>query len=315
MPIRLALVGLGKIARDHHLPSIEKTDGIELVAVSSRNASLDGVAHVRTLDELLASDIEFDAITFCSPAAGRRAGVERALEAGKHVMLEKPAVAALTEMPVMLARAEHAHRVLFATWHSRFGVAVEPARALLADAKIRSVRIEWKEDVRHWHPNQEWVFEPGGFGVFDTGINALSVATKILPRPFFLDRAELFTPSNRQMPIAADLAFTDASGVPITATLDWRHPEPRIWSIYVETEDGQVTLSEGGARLSRNGQVLFEETPISGTGLSPEEYPGLYRHFVSLIAQGRSDADILPLQHAADAFLCGQRTEVAPFEF
>ena len=314
MTIRLALVGLGKIARDHHLPAIEATQGVELVAVASRNASLDGVACVRTLDELLASAIAFDAVTFCTPAAGRRAHVEQALAAGKHVMLEKPPVAALTEIEPMRAAAAAAGRVLFATWHARFGVAVEPARALLATSRIRSVHIEWKEDVRFWHPRQAWVFEPGGFGVFDPGINALSVATRILPRPFFLDRADLFVPANREMPIAASLAFTDTAGTPITADFDWRHPEPRIWSIHAETDAGRVTLSEGGARLARGGDILVEERPLSTTGLSPAEYPGLYRHFVALIAEGAADADILPLQHAADAFLIGRRIPVDPFE-
>ncbi len=314
MPIRLALVGLGKIARDHHLPAIEATDGVELVAVSSRNASLSGVRSVRTLDELLASSIDFDAVVFCTPAPGRRAQVERALAAGKHVMLEKPPVAALTEIAPLRARAALAGRVLFATWHARFGVAVEPARNLLAHARIRSVHIEWKEDVRFWHPGQAWIFQPGGFGVFDPGINALSVATRILPRPFFLDRADLLVPANRDMPIAASLAFTDEAEIPITAEFDWRHPEPRIWSIHAETDEGRITLSEGGARLTRNGEVLVEEQPLNTAGLSPAEYPGLYRHFSTLIASGTSDADILPLQHAADAFLLGRRITVEPFD-
>lgn len=39
-PIRLAIVGLGKIARDQHIPAIAATPGIELVAI----ASLDGIA-------------------------------------------------------------------------------------------------------------------------------------------------------------------------------------------------------------------------------------------------------------------------------
>ena len=53
MAIRLAIVGLGKIARDQHIPSIAGTDGIELAAIASRNASIDGIAHFATLDQLL----------------------------------------------------------------------------------------------------------------------------------------------------------------------------------------------------------------------------------------------------------------------
>ena len=50
-----------------------------------------------------------------------------------------------------------------------------------ARASWSSGRIIWKEDVHHWHPGQRWIWEPGGFGVFDPGINALSVLTEILP--------------------------------------------------------------------------------------------------------------------------------------
>ena len=305
--------GLGKIARDHHLPAIARTPGLDLVAVASRNATLDGLPCYRTLDDLLASETAVDAIAFCSPAESRHAAVARALDAGKHVLLEKPPVAALAEMPPLLVRARQANRTLFAAWHARFGVVIDPARRLLANTEIGAVSIEWKEDVRHWHPGQEWIWEPGGFGVFDPGINALSVATAILPRPFYLRDATLKIPANKLMPIAADLNFIDTNGVPINATFDWRHPEPRIWSINIETGDGRITLSEGGARLARDGVVLHEEQPINQSGLSPAEYPGLYQHLVQLIADGQSDADILPLIHAADAFTIGKRTIVAPF--
>jgi len=61
-PIRLAIVGLGKIARDQHLGAIEATDGIDLVAVASRNASLENVACFADIHELLASGVEFDAV-------------------------------------------------------------------------------------------------------------------------------------------------------------------------------------------------------------------------------------------------------------
>lgn len=50
--IRLAIVGFGKIAKDQHIAAIAGTDGIELTAIVSRNASINGIAHFATLDEL-----------------------------------------------------------------------------------------------------------------------------------------------------------------------------------------------------------------------------------------------------------------------
>jgi D-galactose 1-dehydrogenase len=47
------------------------------------------------------------------------------------------------------------------------------------------VNVIWREDVRVWHPGQDWIWQPGGLGVFDPGINALSIITHILPARSF----------------------------------------------------------------------------------------------------------------------------------
>ncbi|HEY9214669.1 MAG TPA: Gfo/Idh/MocA family oxidoreductase [Ancylobacter sp.] len=305
-PIRLALVGLGKIARDQHLPAIAATPGIELVAVASRNAALDGLACYASLDELLAKMPGIDAVALCTPPQVRRAQAALALEAGKHVLLEKPPGATVSEIAPLIAAADRTGKTLFATWHSRFAPAVEPARAFLAEHTIRSVAIEWKEDVRVWHPGQDWIWEPGGLGVFDPGINALSILTRILPRPVFLTKAELHFPANRAAPIAADLDFSDATGLAIRAEFDFRQTGPQTWDIRIETDAGLLTLSSGGAQLSHDGRPLIVEKEA--------EYPGIYRHFVDLVGRGASDVDLTPLVHVADTFMLGRRTIVEPFE-
>jgi D-galactose 1-dehydrogenase len=304
--IRLAIVGLGKIARDQHLPAIAKTAGIEISAVASRNAALDGVAHFATLEELLADGPEIDAVALCTPPQVRRAQAAVALDAGKHVLLEKPPGATVSEIAPLAAAAARSGRTLFATWHSRFAPGVEPARALLASREIRAVTVEWKEDVRVWHPGQDWIFEPGGLGVFDPGINALSILTRILPRPFFLARASLAFPANRDAPIAASLDFSDETGLPIRAELDFLQTGPQTWDIHVETDAGRVTLSSGGARLEQEGRVLVDGQEA--------EYAGIYEHFVDLVGRGASDVDLAPLIHVADAFMLGRRTVAEPFE-
>jgi D-galactose 1-dehydrogenase len=305
-PIRLAIVGLGKIARDQHLAAIEATEGVELVAVASRNASLEGVSSFHDISELLASDIKIDAVSLCTPPQGRFALAKAALDAGKHVMLEKPPGATISEVFALDAQAEAKGLSLFSTWHSRSAAAVEPARALLAERTIRKVHVEWKEDVRHWHPGQDWIWEPGGLGVFDPGINALSIVTRIMPESFHLVRSDLSFPENRAAPIAANLAFETASGLPVTAEFDWRQTGPQTWDIRVETDEGPVVLTHGGSRLSVDGkdQIVEED----------REYRNLYRHFVSLVGERRSDADFSPLVHVADAFMLGRRHVVEAFD-
>jgi D-galactose 1-dehydrogenase len=303
--IRLAIVGLGKIARDQHVPAISVTEGIELSAIVSRNASLDGIAHFATLDELLAASPDIQAVALCTPPQVRHAQAAAALQAGKHVLLEKPPGATVAELTPLVAAARQTGRTLFATWHSRFAPAVEPARAFLAGRQIKSVTVEWKEDVKVWHPGQAWIWEPGGLGVFDPGINALSILTRILPQPFFLNRAELSFPRNRAAPIAADLVFSNDSGLSVRAEFDWRQTGPQTWDIVVDTDAGQLMLGSGGSRLVHDGKTLIDEKPA--------EYPGIYRRFVELIANGVSDVDLSPLVHVADAFMLGRRREVEAF--
>jgi len=305
-PIRLAIVGLGKIARDQHLGAIEATDGIELVAVASRHAKLDGVQCFHDIADLLAADVEIDAVSLCTPPQGRFEQARAALDAGKHVMLEKPPGATLSEVFALETLARDKGLSLFATWHSRAAAAVEPARALLAERTIRSLAVEWKEDVRHWHPGQAWIWEPGGLGVFDPGINALSIVTRIMPEKFHLVRSDLTFPANRAAPIAASLAFETGSGLPLSAEFDWRQTGPQTWDIRVQTEQGEIVLTHGGSRLFVDGQPQIVE--------EDKEYRNLYRDFVALVSEGRSDTDFSPLMHVADAFMLGRRIQTDAFE-
>jgi D-galactose 1-dehydrogenase len=305
-PIRIAIVGFGKIARDQHLPAIAATDGVILAAIASRNASLADVPHFATIDDLLREGPAIDAVALCTPPQVRSRQAFKALGAGKHVMLEKPPGATVSELDPLIALAAQNGRSLFATWHSRFAPAVEPARAWLAARRIEKVTISWKEDVRVWHPGQSWIWEPGGLGVFDPGINALSILTRILAQPVFVTGAELSFPANRAAPIAARLSLADAAGLSIAAEFDFRQTGPQSWDIVVDTDDGPLTLSGGGARLATRDQVLVDAREA--------EYPGIYRRFVELVAGRASDVDLTPLRLVADAFMLGSRRTVEPFE-
>jgi D-galactose 1-dehydrogenase len=303
--LRIALVGFGKIARDKHVGAIAETPGATLAAVASHHGSLPGLPHFASIEELLEKGPPIDAVSICTPPQARRALAAAALAAGKHVMLEKPPGIGLAELDPLIAMAAAAKRTLFATWHSRYAPAVEPAREWLATRRIKSVHINWKEDVRVWHPGQAWIWEPGGLGVFDPGINALSILTRILPKPVFVTAAELAFPSNCQAPIAANLTLSDIGGLPVTAEFDFRQTGPQSWDILVETDQGRMNLSGGGRRMTIDGKVAAEAPD--------QEYRELYQRFVKLAVTGASDVDLAPLRLVADAFLLGKRTLVEPF--
>jgi D-galactose 1-dehydrogenase len=306
-PIRLAVIGMGKIAHDQHLPAIAANADFQLVATVSRNgAATDGLPFFASIEALAASDVAVDAVALCTPPQVRRAIAMTAIAKRWHVFLEKPPGATLAEVAALVEAADTAGVSLLASWHSRYAAGVEPARAWLADRRIAKATITWREDVRVWHPGQHWIWEPGGFGVFDPGINALSIATHILP-PFFVEQAELDVPANCAAPIAARIDFRATHGAPIAMDLDFRQEGPQSWDIVVETDAGVLTLAKGGGELS----LPDGETP-AGTALHGE-YPGLYARFSDIVRAGTSDVDIAPLRLVADAFLRGRHITVEPF--
>lgn len=303
----IALAGIGKIARDQHLPSIAATGTFTLAATLSRNASLSGVPAYRSLDEMCAAHPDLAAIALCTPPQVRYEQAHAALEAGLDVFLEKPPAATLGEIEALAALARDRDRVLFASWHSRFARQVPVARDWLADRTIRAVDIRWREDVRHWHPGQDWLWQPGGMGVFDPGINALSILTEILPGPIFLRRSDLYVPENRATPIAARLEMETATGAPVAADFDFRETGPQIWEIRVETDAGSLLLHEGGAALDIASRGIVPD-PATGS-----EYEELYRRFARLVTARQSEVDITPLTLVSDAFLLGRQIPVEPF--
>ena len=304
---KLALVGIGKIARDQHIPAITRNGSFELAATASRNASVDGVEAFTDLASLLEARPDISCISLCTPPQVRFDDARRALLAGRDVMLEKPPGATLSEVEALVAIARSQGVTLFATWHSRHAHCVGAMRDWLADKTIERVDIVWKEDVRRWHPGQEWVWQAGGLGVFDPGINALSVLTAIFPRPLHLAKAELSFPANRDTPIAADLAFYDAGGTAVTAAFDWRQEGEQIWDIRIACREASAVLSAGGEKLAIDGKEV-----LAGPN---REYSGLYARFEELLRTDQSDVDLRPLIHVADAFMLGRRLTVEAFEF
>jgi predicted dehydrogenase len=303
--ISLALAGVGKIARDQHIPSVAAGSDFELVAAISRHGKVEGIANFTDFDRFLSERSDIAAMSLCTPPEVRFEMAKKTIAAGMDVLLEKPPATTLGEAEALAKLASDAGVVLFATWHSRFALGVEPAKAWLADKMIQKITITWKEDVRRWHPGQAWIWEPGGFGVFDPGINALSILTALVTEEIIVENANLEFPSNRKQPIAASLAMRTAEGVPISADFDWRQEGPQTWDIEIETDQGKLTLCKGGSELYING-VLEQSGP-------DKEYAGIYDRFADLIRSRQSDADFRPLRLVADAFLCGQRQDVEPF--
>ena len=306
MRLKIGLLGIGKIARDQHIPALNANPRYDLAACASRNATVPGIPSFPDLDTMLAAMPDLSAISICTPPQAHFEAALSALRAGKHVMLEKPPAATTRQITLLAEEAARRNLTLFQTWHSRFAHGVDAAREWLRTRRLVGGRITWKEDVHFWHPGQKWIWEPGGFGVFDPGINALSLLTTILPREVCVEAAQLEFPENQQSPIAAQLRLRTEDGVEIAAEFDFRQKGVQSWDIELRTTTGSIKLSKGGATLAVDGRELTTEEGLAG------EYPRLYQRFAELVDANKSEVDWRPFQLVADAFLIGERRIVAP---
>lgn len=303
--IRIGIIGYGKIAQDQHVPAIAASPAFRLVAVVAPDGAAGAPVPVYRDHHAMLREHQLDAVAICTPAGPRHGIARDCIDAGVDALLEKPPCATLGAVEDLRIAAEARHSVLFTAWHAQHNAPVARLRQLLARDGVRSLTIEWCEDVEKWHPGQQWIWQPGGFGVFDAGINALSIATLVVPAPLRVTQAAFVRRAPGDQPIAAQLAF-DASGVSgaITATLDWRHQGDERWTIAGETGAGQsFLLSRGGGRLELDEVLVAESTD--------SEYQAVYARFAELVAARQSSIDAEPLRLVADSFLTAS-TEATP---
>ncbi len=309
--IKLAIVGVGKIVRDQHLPSIEKSNAYDLVATASRNAMIEGVNAYKDIESMLIAQPEIEAVALCMPPQYRYSVAKFALEQGLDVLLEKPPGATVCEVEQLAELAKQHNARLYTTWHSRHAAAVESAKLFLATdgVKINGAEIRWNENVRKWHPNQNWIWKAGGLGVFDPGINGLSILTHVIPESFHVESAHLYFPENKAAPIAAEIGFRTVTGEAVNGVFDWRIKGDEQWDIEIHTNQGVLGLTNGGSKLWLDRE-LIEEPQHSEHG----EYETIYANFAEVVNNHVNHIDLRPLKLVADAFLLANRTTVEAFE-
>src|SRR3546814_2510202 len=145
-PGAIPIVGIGKIARDTHIPTIAADPNFRLAAVVTRNHPIGSGPAFATITDMATAMPEVKAISICTPPRGRLDLVREAIAAGLDIMLEKPPAATIGEAEAIAEAAAASNVVLHATWHSREAAAVETALAWLSDRTIRPVAIAGTED-------------------------------------------------------------------------------------------------------------------------------------------------------------------------
>ncbi len=306
-PVRVGIAGVGKIACEQHIPAIRANPLFEIRACTHCTGAVDAIPTHSTVEAMLMAHPELDAVAICSPPQARYEAAKAALLHGKHVLLEKPPCPSVEQLEELTHLAREKGRTIYQTWHARHAAGVDAAQAWLSSRQIQSGRVVWKEDVQRWHPGQSWLWRSGGFGVFDAGINALSILTEIAAEPIAVQSAELFVPSNCETPVEANVVLVTGTGAEIAAEFDFRHIGQTAWDIHLQTDRGTLALEAYGSNLLIDGVAVPTAAP-------DEEYPAVYRHFAELIREGRSEVDKSPLKLVSDIFRLGRQIAVEAFD-
>ena len=173
--IGFGIVGCGVVA-DYHIGAIGEIEGAELVSVYSRSAFRardTGEKHgvvwfTNHLDMYRSPDV--DVVCICTPSGVRIPIVTDAIDAGKHLIVEKPLAITLSDMDRIIEGAANKGVKLMGVFQLRYGAAARRVKqaveegklgkVVLGDAYIKWFRPQEYYDSADWRGN--WALEGGG---------------------------------------------------------------------------------------------------------------------------------------------------------
>jgi predicted dehydrogenase len=232
--LRVALMGVGAIAQVVHLPVLNELDDVELTAVcdvdhvrANALAARFGIPHIFRDDrDVFKSDL-IDAIIICTPSYLHEEQAIAALEAGKHVLVEKPLALSPEAVERVIAVAERTGRTLMVAMNNRYRpdtVALRPfaqngelgdvflTRGAWLNRKMRVVRPTW----RHRRATA------GGGAMMDLGVQTLDLCMWMLGYP---EAASVMTqmhyPEGMEVEDTAGIIVRLNSGAGISLTVSW----------------------------------------------------------------------------------------------
>ena len=170
--LRVGVLGCGKIAQVRHIPEYAANSNVKLAAFYNPTASRAeemaekyGGKVVLSAEELLA-DPEIDAVSVCSANYAHAPLTIAALQAGKHVLCEKPMATTMEDCEAMLGAAEKSGKRLLIAQNQRFAKAHVTAKQLLKEGMIGDV-LTFRTTFGHGGP-ETWSITPGkGTWFFD----------------------------------------------------------------------------------------------------------------------------------------------------
>jgi predicted dehydrogenase len=306
--MRAGIIGCGGITERRHAPVLAALDGVELVAladVSQERIDLLGEKHGvaeagRFTDyEQMLRDAELDIVHICTPHDLHEAQAIAALQAGCHVLLEKPIATTADEADRMAAAAQEAGRKITVSHNQKFCAAHEATMARVRAGDLGDVFLVRSEGLSPKHvtgrgANQDWRTQSaagGGGPLIDNGYHQVYRAVDVAGAP--ITRVYARVSRNVQQIEVEDLAlvfFEHANGATTSLQVGWCAGAGSVRVEEIFGTAGQMRLG-GDSPVSLWTRDSGEWTPVPVREEQPDElgFPPLVAAFVEAV---RTDGDV-----------------------
>jgi len=189
--LRVGLVGFGMAGRVFHAPLVSSVDGLELAAVVERHGDeaaqrYPGLTIHRRLEDLLA-DTSINLVIVATPSGTHFDVARQALEAGKHVVVDKPVSVTSGEIAQLIALAGTRSVHLIPFHNRRWDGDFLTVQRLIHENQLgRLVHVESRFD--RWHPGatrRPWKDDAaqGGGVLLDLGTHLADQALVLFGKP------------------------------------------------------------------------------------------------------------------------------------
>ncbi len=318
--LKVALVGVGAAAQVNHLPALKKLEDVELVALCDRDpekaarvAAKWGVpTSYSRLEELLADDA-IDAVDLTTPNYLHAPMAVAALDAGKHVLCERPLARSGDEAAAMAKAAKKADRLLMCALQHRFRPDAQLLRKFVDKGDLGEIFLAkggWLRQKTEWD-SDEWRAqkrESGGGVVLDLGFQMLDLALWVLGDPTVSSvTASVHRLKKGEVEDSATAFLRLESGATLTLEL--------TWGLLMEKDFAYLNLfGSGGAALLNPFRVhkgmhgtLVNVTPTLETSRNQyrQSMEAQIQHFADSLRGGKHVMgladEILPVMQLMDA--------------
>ncbi len=296
--LRVGLVGVGGAAQVNHIPALKKVEGVDLVALVDRDPEkAQRVAQkfqieraTDRLDDLLEAD-DIDAIDICTPNYLHAPMAIAALEAGKHVLCERPLARRADEAEAMVKAAKKAERVLMCAVQHRFRPDAQLLKRFVDKGDLGEIffakagwlrqKTDWDSDA--WRSQKR---ESGGGVVLDLGFQMLDLALWTLGQPEVETvSASVHRMRKDEVEDSATTLLRLAGGATLTLEL--------TWGLLMEKDFAYLNLFGSGGAALLNPFRVHKAMHGSLVNVTPTLDPSRHQYKLSIEAQMSHFADVL----------------------